>query len=375
MGEEMVRRLLYLNGLAAIGVVLNHAAGWGFVAMFWWPHRYLPVSSPNFEAMGSPIYFGLRSIEQLIIVSIPIFLFVSGFFISVATGRSRNTVDWHIILNRIKNLLIPYVIWSLVIFIIQFMESRTLLSPEVYLRRLLFGGAYDVFYFIPVLTQLYILSPFLVPVAKNKPKLLLFGAGLLQSVVLMLRYGQILGINSPILDQLGFLLPTWFFPGFIFWFSLGIVIGFRIQELKQYFERVDRRIFLTLLAGLFLLGMFEWEILLGLSGQDWIAPRDTLIDALFSGAFILTYLSFDKFLFPLTNEVGALGARSFGIYLVHAPVLEYTARSIYHMAPILLAYQLFFLPLLVVLGLAVPLLLMTGIKKSPARTSYGFLFG
>ena len=371
----MVRRLLYLNGLAAIGVVLNHAVGWGFVAKFWWVHRYLPVTSPNFESLGDVSYYAMRAIEQLIIVSIPIFLFVSGFFISVATGRNRKTVDWTLVLNRIKNLLIPYVIWSGVVFLLEFMESRTILPVGVYLSRLVFGRTYDVFYFVPLLIQLYLLSPFLVPLAKNKPKFFLLGAGLLQLLVLIMRYAVILDVDSSLIEQLSFLLPSWFFPGLVFWFSIGMVVGFRLQELKELLSKVNKRVFLTVLVGLFLAGMFEWEFLLQLSGQDWIAPRDTLIDAFYSGVFILTYISFDDSRYPLTSEIGGLGTKSFGIYLVHAPVLEYSARMIYHFAPLLMAYQVLFLPILIALGLGIPLLLMTAVKKSPAKLSYSYLFG
>lgn len=371
----MVRRLLYLNGLAAIGVVLNHAVGWGFVAKFWWVHRYLPVSSPSFLSLGDFTYYGMRAVEQIIIVSIPIFLFVSGFFISVASGRNQSTVGWEVVLSRIKNLLIPYVIWSVVVFLLQFMESRTLLPVTDYLSRLFFGRTYEIFYFIPVLIQLYLLSPLLVPLAKNQPKLLLIGAGLLQLVVLLLKYGVILELNSPLTETFGFLMQSWFFPGFIFWFSLGIVIGFRLQDLKAFLLKLNRRVLLALLVGLFSLGIWEWEFLLQLSGQDWIGPRDTLIDALYSGVFILTYIAFDQIKYPLQNQIANLGTSSFGIYLVHAPVLEYSARAIYHLLPIMLAYQLVFVSILIVLGLGIPLLLINAVKKSPARFLYGYLFG
>jgi hypothetical protein len=45
----MTRRLLYLSGLAIVGVILYHAVGWGFVGMFWWTDRYAPVTVPNFD--------------------------------------------------------------------------------------------------------------------------------------------------------------------------------------------------------------------------------------------------------------------------------------------------------------------------------------
>ena len=98
----MIRRLLLLNGFAAIGAVLYHATGWGYTAMFWWTDRYLPVDVPDFSQLGSVAYFSLRLVEQLIIFSIPSFLFVSGFFIAFATGKSQQTVSLKIVGTRIK---------------------------------------------------------------------------------------------------------------------------------------------------------------------------------------------------------------------------------------------------------------------------------
>jgi hypothetical protein len=69
----MIRRLLYLNGLAVLGVILFHASGMGFVAMFAWTHRYLPVTAPNYDQMGSAAYYGLRVIEAIVTFSIPAF--------------------------------------------------------------------------------------------------------------------------------------------------------------------------------------------------------------------------------------------------------------------------------------------------------------
>jgi len=113
----MARRLLLLNGIAIFCVVLFHAAGWGFTAMFMWAHRYLPVISPNFEQAGSAwdIYF--RLVEQFVIFSIPAFMFVSGCFIAIAYGRGSSKTDWKRLLHRVRNLLIPYLLWTTVIII------------------------------------------------------------------------------------------------------------------------------------------------------------------------------------------------------------------------------------------------------------------
>jgi peptidoglycan/LPS O-acetylase OafA/YrhL len=73
--------------------------------------------------------------------------------------------------------------------------------------------------------------------------------------------------------------------------------------------------------------------------------------------------------------VSELGARSYGIYLLHPPVMEAVSRGLYHFAPWVLASQALLLPLLVGLGLGLPMLAMTIVRRSPARRLYQLQFG
>jgi peptidoglycan/LPS O-acetylase OafA/YrhL len=371
----LVKGLLYINGIAAIAVVLNHAIARVHIATFWWPHRYLPVTSPNFDQLGSPSYYGLRFLEQLIIFAIPTFLFVSGFFIAVAVGRSRTTVDGKLIFNRLRNLFIPYVIWSVVIFLGEFVEARTLLSPGMYASRLIFGRADDAFYFVPVLIQMYLLSPIILLLAKTRWKTLLIITALLQLLAVGLRYGVILDLETPSAAFLSLLTVNWFFPGYIFWFVFGVVVGLKLADVKQFLARIDRRILIAFTGVFFTAGFVEWELLLRFSGQAWLGSRETLLDNFYSFFFILTYLSFERVKLPAVNMISNIGKKSYGIYLIHSPVLIYTSRIVYHILPGLLAYQFIFLPLLILIALGIPLALMNGINRSPVRTSYNYLFG
>jgi hypothetical protein len=60
---------------------------------------------------------------------------------------------------------------------------------------------------------------------------------------------------------------------------------------------------------------------------------------------------------------------------MHAPVLEFSSRLVYHLLPGLLAYQIIFQPLLVVLGMGLPVVVMNIVNKTPARVFYKYLFG
>ena len=67
----MYRRVFLLMGLAIVAVVCNHAAGWGYTAMFWWTDRYRPVTVPNFDQTGTLPYYGLLLLKQLTLFSVP----------------------------------------------------------------------------------------------------------------------------------------------------------------------------------------------------------------------------------------------------------------------------------------------------------------
>lgn len=369
----MTRRLLYLNGLAVLGVVLNHALSWSFVAMFWWTDRYRPVSVPNFDQLGGATYWVLRVVEQLIIFTIPTFLFVSGYFVAFAAGKAQARVNPRFIWNRLQYLIIPYVLWSVIMLAFEYAQGNVYTLAE-YARMLLLGGTTPAFYFVPLLAQLYLLAFVMVPLAKRHWRVLLAGAALLQVLVQVLRYAVILRVAFPGREVLQVLTPGWFFPGSVFWFALGIVVGFHLAALKQALARW-RWVFVGGLGALLVLGILEWELLLRWSGEAWLTPKETLLDNLYALCFLMCFIAFDAVRLPAARRLSELGPKSFGVYLVHSLVLIVVARLTYHVAPWVLGYQWLFLPLLFVAGLGVPLLLMAIVIRSPAKRIYAYQFG
>ncbi len=371
----MIRKLLILNGLAILGVILFHSTGWGFVAMFAWVYRYMPDAASNFEQAGNAAYYAFRLIEQLIVVSIPAFLFVSGFFIAFATGRTHKTVGWTVVGARIKNMLIPYLLWSLLTFVAWLVLDGRRLSLSEYGRLLLTGGATPAYYYVILLCQFYLFSPILVPLARKQWKLLLLAALILQLTVQVLQYPVILGFDvptaiQPFVDK----VPKWFFPARAFWFTLGVVAGFHLKGLKTWLAPY-KWAWLGLTVVTYALGVIEWELYIQWSGHIGMAHRETLLDNVYSLAFIFAFFAFANVSIPLSRQLGNLGGKSFGIYMAHVPVMEYTARAIYLLLPWLLAYQILFQPVLIVLGLGIPLLLMALMEKSPVQKYYQYVFG
>jgi len=366
----VTRRLLYLSGLAILAVILFHAAGIGFVAMFAWSHRYAPATA---DPGGSASYWALRGMEQVSVFSIPAFMFVSGYFTAFATGRSRHTLGWDAVGARIKYLLIPYTVWTLALFAFAFIQGRRP-GLDGYLVMYLTGGASPAYYYVPLLIQLYLLAPFLIPVARNRPLLLLVVTGLIQIAVQLTYYPALLGATDPALLTLAGAIPKWLFITRIFWFCAGMTAGFHLSGFKSLLSRYKW----VLASGALLLiplGMIEWEILAAQHWPEWLAHHETFLDTLYSIGVIGSVLAFSDARLPLPGFMEDLGGKTYGIYLIHLPVMESTARAVYHFAPALLGYQLVLQPLVIAVGLAVPLGLMALVSRSPASRYYRYLFG
>jgi fucose 4-O-acetylase-like acetyltransferase len=370
----MFRRLLYLNGISIISVVLFHAAGMGFVAMFAWADKFLSPGIDPMSQIGTGEYYLLRFMEQIAVFCIPAFLFVSGYFIAVATGKSRETVEWRVVLSRVRALVIPYLLWSFVVILLKIFIDGVRLSPSRLAVELLTGATNEVYYFVPLLIQFYLLAPGLVWAARRNWRLLLGITALIQLIPIVLPYLIYLNLNFPWAEQILALFPKWLFLSRIFWFSFGIVFGFQLEAFKEFFYR-HRWALLGVAILCIPIGMLEWEMLFRVSGESWLSHRETLIDTLYSIGLITGILSLNWAQFPLQRGVEKLGQESFGIYLMHSLFIVYTAKMIYRFLPAILGNQLILQPILILVGLGFPVLLMYLFDHSPFRKYYAYIFG
>lgn len=360
----MVRRLLLLNGIAVIGVAINHASGYGFRAMFLWADRYLSVSVPDYSQAGSLAFYGIVLVQQLIYFTLPAFLFVSGFFVAFSAGRENPHLKWSIVLARIKTLGIPLIIWIGIIF-------------TFFLRRLpsSLNDALISYYYIPLLMQFYALAPMLVRVAKGHPFLTLGIGALLELSREMIYYLDALGLQVPGLAMMKYLTPPWVIPTLFFWFILGIVAGVYREPFSQFLTH-HRRVFPGLLIVLIPMTLVEYQIVWNLSGKEWLGPYfGGYTRFLYALVFLLCFLAYDTQLPAFNKWLSELGSRSLGIYLAHGPVMYLVAIILYKVTPWMLGMQVFYQGVLIACGLGIPLLVMEFFSRTPLRIAYHYIFG
>ncbi|MDD3828952.1 MAG: acyltransferase [Anaerolineae bacterium] len=368
----MVRRLSLLNGVSILAVVLAHAGGWVFIAMYYWADRYFPAVPASYDPAGTLPYYIVLALRNWGSFAVPSFLFVTGYFIAYAArgGQSRQpTLSYKTVLARLKVLLIPYLIWSAVIYVGDALQGN-LRSPFVYLINLFVGGAHPVYFYIPLLCQFYLLAPLVVSVAWAKPAKLLIGSVVLHLGVLIVRYLHLFVREMPVLQTATDLL----FPMYALAFSLGMVWGYHPQWFKEGLARA-RHGLLVVLVVLAVLVLLESELVFRTTGVRWGAGPGLLSTSLYSIALIFCFLAFDSISLPFPKLFQRLGVATYGLYLLHPLVLEFFARATQKFAPKVLAYPVVFQMALTAATIGAALLFMTAVSKSPLRRWYRTLFG
>lgn len=376
----MRRQIPTLRGLAILAVVCNHTAGVGLVALIWWGHRYgLAGDPPYLEQIGSLPYYGLIVIQQLSNFSVPAFLFISGFFIAYAARGSGPTLSWKIVRARITNLLWPYVVWSLANYALSLLLGEGYPLTE-FLRRLAIGNVSMAYFFVPLLCQFYLLSPIVARLAKTRSCLLLAVSALIQWTVTGLRYLQVSPVALPDVvratDAAGpWIFASWTFARWAFYFPFGAVCGFHSKRINLWLGRF-KWVLLVAMVVLGAVSVLESEALYqATEDYGWARGNLKFSSFLYVMSTILFLLALTRGTIPFTRAIERMGTKSYGIYLLHPLVLGLVPKVIYHIAPWLLASQILLQPVVVTSAVAIPLLFMASVPKSPAKRFYSYLFG
>ncbi len=371
----MTRRLLPLGGLAILAVVLNHAAGYGQIALFLWADRYLPVTVPYWGALGSVSHYVLLFLRSMGSVSVPCFLFISGFFATyVARAGQAGYQQWKAVLRRVKSLAVPCVVWSVFIYLGDALQGITYMPLE-YGTKILTTGASGHLFFVPLLCSLYLLSPWIVASARRRPCLLLGACALAQGGALVTQYLRRCGITSSELTWVQRATPAWSILWWIIYFALGAVTALNRRKVTALVARYRWPILACTIAT-WGLNVLESDVIVRVLRENWLASVDTLSCTLFALSALACFVAFSDSQFPHSATLAELSKRSYGVYLVHMSVIDTAARAVRWFTPGVLAYQAFLVPMLAAIGLAVPLLAMAIVRRwAPLARSYRYLFG
>ncbi|MDD5011119.1 MAG: acyltransferase, partial [Phycisphaerae bacterium] len=261
------------RGVAIIAVVAIHA-----MTAFEW--------GPSETGIWSPLSL-VTYYRQSLSLAVPVFIFISGYWAAAKPMESLS--DYKVFLiKRLSRILIPYLFWSFVIF-----GYETVGTHHIDLRQIMFklltGRATTIYYFIMILAKLYIITPLLQALNRER-----YGAPLIFA----------LGITTVLSTYIARLFFNYWVPLSSVYYSW--VIFYEIGLLARGF---DNNIFAAKKIQFFLL--FAIFVCLLLAGLE-----TSLISKYYAGYFAITPVKFSATLYSVCVIFAFLCIKK---YLSHRP--------------------------------------------------------
>lgn len=260
--------------------------------------------------MCSDVAVGI-AVRQLVTFAVAMFFFLSGYFVK------NDSLD----VKGIMRIFIPYVIWSVLWFAETTIKGSQPVTTWKVVNTIFFGGAFFPLYFLIVLIELKLVSPLIVRHIKfmtENRKYCLYKdwALLVTPAMLCLLYAiQYITRQQPLVYAQVF--PTWFL-----FYYVGALMKFGCLKINAPMALV------CTLFGLYLALLESAYINESLNVPFWAASQIKFSTFFYSLSLCLLLLSLHR---SLTRTwIVRLGEMSFGIYLLHIPVLKFVNIALCH---------------------------------------------
>jgi peptidoglycan/LPS O-acetylase OafA/YrhL len=348
----MNRQFGAFTGLAMVLIVLNHAITFGMEAQ----------TQSGLPGIQGGLLTILSNLQAIGIFAVPIFLFVSGSFVSYAAQGDPPRLSSKFLWSSLRHILIPYIIWSMIFYIVLFFVSHETNNFLGYIKNILVGYPY---HFIPLLLAYYALSPLMVMVIRRHSILLL---------VVIFVY-QLFTLNVLMPGYLGIIFPAWTsrlvlpvlrttFADWGIYFPLGLVYGLHAKKILPWLKS-----WRWILIGS--------TVLIFCSGAIFASRHINIpqVRLICQTTFVLSMPFISRDQLPWVRQLERVGKRSYGLYLTHLIFLNLIIWLLHTYAPTITGTYFLIFPVLFGIGLFIPLGLMELASRSPGRKIYRYVFG
>ncbi len=292
-----------LRGVAIIAVVAIHSIGYSLMNL---------KIEPDFWSYDLVIIC-----RQLLNFAVPLFIFISGYWTPMSISSSNEYRTF--LKKRVPRVLIPYVFWSLIIISIFSFTGSEINFREI-LITLLTGGAIGPYYFVILIIQLYLLTP-LIQITDSKfygvISIFLINLFSLLSLYVLRLY---MHIDIPLQN---YALP---FYSWIIFYDLGLLMHKRDGKI---FDKVDSYVIIAGVIAGFIFSIFEAKVLmLKYNNLEFAVSALKFSSFLYSISIIFAFIYLRDIIKKWPQFLVRLGDVSFGIYLIHAPLIYVVARIV-----------------------------------------------
>ncbi len=349
----MKRHYPAIRGIAIFLVILHHAIVLGTSIPIEW--GYNRAQGLGGDALTVVSLFGW--------VAVPIFLFISGSFYAYAARGEPPQISFKIVKTNLIGILWPYLIWSLVYYLVEWIGVGTSFSIWATIKNLLTGYPYN---FVPLIVFYILVSPILIKLAQRIGWLSLLGVISAYQLFLILKVDSI---------QYGLLMPGWTdnlvvpvlsrtMADWGIYFPLGLYLALNTKKATPILERTK---WLFIVFGLIAFGLT--------AGHALRFIKFPLSRHIFPLMLVFAVPVLRREWIPARRFFEAVGKHAYGLYLTHLVMINIFLLSMRAIFPWLLAQPYIIHLSIFLVALFVPLWLINWINRSRLSRLSPYLFG
>lgn len=300
-------------------------------------------------------------IRQIVNCCVAVFIFLSGYFTNIEKIKNNKK---EYITKKIKMLIIPYIIWSIIYFIIKLANNTISINAKTIVLNLFFGYASAQLYYILVLIQLILIAPIIINI-KMKHQYSNIFIFLITPIYIICMETFYLTMQKQIP------LYATFFMAWIIFYYLGIMVRERkIENIKLL--SMKKSIILIIVTSL-----FSWieGYIYNKMGLYNIATSQIKISTMLYSLSIINLIVVIKQ--KMINNNGKLknkileyiGKYSFGIYLCHLIIVMGITQllEIFKIKRIIIINEVFY----VIITLTISITLIKVFEKTKLKKLFG----
>lgn len=289
-------------------------------------HHTLGVTIRKFAAEGSPNWWTMVTLSQILHFAVPVFLFVSAILLTRSIAKSE-TPDWtRYLLRRLRRTGIPFLVWSAVYLSFRIaiatdagdsntiaVRATALTTPVLLQTYLLWGKAYFHLYFFAILIQLSMALPLLIGIVRKcPPRFPVIALSALGAQALVHHFhGNLFQLPYPAATLL------WYLPAVL----IGVWIGLHWKHWPELWPKVRPFAFAGSAIGFASYLPLALRVRTGQPVDNFTYQiAATIWTTCLGGALLGTASRIPK---TLGNLLGWLGERSLGLFVVHPLALYF----------------------------------------------------
>lgn len=336
--REWIDELDYYRGIAFLGVAMQHTLG-------------VFIRQPGISLHDS---IALGFLFNLVKFAVPSFLFISGLVMIRKYAYTNPGPSFY--RDRAREILLPYLIWSVLYILYQSVLGCTPLShdPVWYLHRFVTGSASYHLWFVVLILQFYILLPLFTGFFRRYEDhlstlfMMMLFLGVLYLVLTWVSYRMIPLYAGHITNHwISLLAVKYRDRNILFWFYYILLGGFAGLYLRKWRHAVSR--YLGVIGMLWVSGLIwvSYELFSGISNNTVnLNLSTTLKPSMTLFTFFSLMLVYSIAVYcrntpgRLTSLLKTFGRYSWPAYLIHAMTLSWSVLLLRYLTPNIGQYPL-----------------------------------